>query len=110
MLGIRNKLTKILDGYVSPELGDINDEYYYVYIFEKDGKPERFQDEFTYGWFLRIPGCTCANIHFDNKTKTFDHITFTDVKNHEVFDRKDELKELIERRYAGKTEEEVLTN
>ena len=110
MLGIRNELTRTLDGYVSPELGGINDEYYYVYIFERGGKPECFQDESTYGWFVRIPGCTCANIHFDNKTKTFSHITFTDVKNYEVFVKKDELKEMIEGKYAGKTEEETLTN
>ena len=109
MLGIRNKLTKTLDSYVLPELGEINDEYYYTYIFEKNGKPDCFQDESTYGWFVRIPGCTCANVHFDNETKLFSHIVFTDVKA-EVFNRKDELKNLIDKEYAGKTEEEILTN
>lgn len=64
-LGIRNDLTKMLDGYVR------EDEKYdksHVYIMSHDGEPDTFEDSDTYGWFIRYPGYTCGNVIFDKKT------------------------------------------
>lgn len=64
-LGIRNELTKMLDDYV------IEDEKYdgsHVYIMQHGGEPDTFEDKDTYGWFIRYPGYTCANVIFDKKT------------------------------------------
>lgn len=107
-LGLRTKMTRMMDQYVRP-VEDVNDDYYHVYIFEYDEKPDTFHDEFTYGWFVRIPGYTCANVHFDNKSKLFSHIDLIRRKDGGmVFDKPEELKALIDKTFAGKTEEEML--
>lgn len=107
-LGLRTELTKLMDKYVRPA-DDVNDDYYHVYIFVHDGKPDTFHDEFTYGWFVRIPGYTCANVHFDNKSKLFSHVDLIRRKDGSmVFGNPEELKTLIDKTFAGKSEEEML--
>lgn len=65
VLGIRNELTMFLDEYIRD---DCKHKGYHVYIFEHDGVPDTFETSTEYGWFLRYPGYTCANIVFDKKT------------------------------------------
>ncbi len=74
-LGIRNELTKMLDEYVR------EDEKYgesHVYIMSHDGEPDTFEDKYTYGWFIRYPGYTCANVIFDKKTNLVEDFFVTE--------------------------------
>lgn len=75
LLGIRNELTIFLDEYVSD---DCKCEGYYVYIFEHNGVPDTFETDTEYGWFIRYPGYTCANVVFDKATKTVKDFTITE--------------------------------
>lgn len=75
VLGIRNELTMFLDEYICD---DCKLEEFHVYIFEHGGVPDTFETSTEYGWFIRYPGYTCANIIFDKITKTVKDFYVTD--------------------------------
>lgn len=106
-LGIRNELTKMLDEYVrEDEKYDVS----HVYIMSHDGEPDTFEDSDTYGWFIRYPGYTCANVIFDKKTNLV--VDFFVTERGGIFETQGfgtvfkipslELKNLVLKRFKGK--------
>ena len=50
----------------------------WCYIFEHNGVPDTFETDTEYGWFIRYPGYTCANVVFDKATKTVKEFNITE--------------------------------
>ena len=77
-LGIRNELTRFLDEYINE---DDKLEEYHIYIMQHNGIPDSYETSDEYGWFIRYPGYTCANIIFDKTTKCVKDFFITERDN-----------------------------
>lgn len=108
-LGIRNDLTMLLDKHVDDKLRPgFTRAYLHTYIYTSDRKtPEIFQDGENYGWYIRYPGYTCANIVFNKDDEVID-FKFIRIPNcfgtgkDTIFDDPDELEKLILEKFKGK--------
>ena len=106
-LGFRNEMTKYMDSHVNES---DKCKGFYVYILEgKDGKPSTFESDNEYGWYVRYPGYTCANVFFSKKDNTVLEIKLTRrgggfSGGHEtVFDDYKKLQKDLNEMFVGKT-------
>lgn len=105
-LGFRNELTKFMDKNIKE-----SSKYkgFYVYILEgKDGKPDVYEGDDFYGWYIRYPGYTCANVLFSKKDDTVIKINITyrgggfSGGNETIFIDPKKLKKELEEKFKGK--------
>lgn len=106
-LGFVNEMTKYMDSHVNES---DKCEGFYVYILEgKDGKPSIFENNDEYGWYIRYPGYTCANVFFSKKDNTVLEIKLTRrgggfSGGHEtIFDDYKKLQKDLNEMFVGKT-------
>lgn len=110
MSGLRNELTRLMDEWVRPE-EKVEDDFPYVYIFtDEEGKISVFEDGDEYGWYVRFPGYTCANVRFDRRTNLVSRIVlvrrggaYRENGDETVFRDPEELERVLNDTFRGKS-------
>lgn len=109
MSELRNELTRLMDKWVKPE-EKVDEDFPHVYIFtDTGGKISVFEDGDEYGWYVRFPGYTCANVRFDMRTNLVTRIALTRIKGgfrngyETVFTNPDELERVLNDTFVGKS-------
>ena len=114
MSELRNELTRLMDKWVKQE-EKVDEDFPHVYIFtDEEGKISVFEDGDEYGWYVRFPGYTCANVRFDRRTNLVSRIVLVrrgggfKNDNETVFRDPEELERVLNDTFRGKSLKELL--